>query len=71
MTKNNVQDGAYVFQFNDSSYLSWHDVNGRYTFGVTPTFINAEMFESTNDLPEWVTTYLSGTFVKVNLEVTE
>lgn len=71
MTKSNVQNGAYVFRFNTGSYLSWHECNGRYTFGVTSMVINAEMFEEIHDVPEWITTYLGGKLVHVTLEVTE
>jgi len=71
MTKNNVQDSAFVFMFNDGNYLSLHEGKTRHTFEITSTFINAEMFQEIHDVPEWITQYLAGTLVKVNLEVTE
>lgn len=72
MTKSNVQNYAYVFKFNnDNGYLSWHEVNGQYTFGVTSILTSAEMFEEIGDIPEWLTRYLSGTVVHISLEVVE
>lgn len=69
MTKSSVQNSAYVFQFDNGSYLSLHEGKARYTFSVTSMFINAEMFESIHDVPEWITTYLGGKLVHVTLEV--
>lgn len=70
MTKSNVQNDAYVFQFNNGNgYLSWHEVNGRYTFGATSMITGAELFEEIGDIPEWLTQYLGGTIVHISLSV--
>lgn len=72
MTKSNVQNDAYVFQFNNGNgYLSWHEVNGRYTFGVTSMVTDAEMFEDIKDVPEWINNYLGGEIIHISLKVVE
>lgn len=70
MTNNNIPSSVYLLQFNDGDYLSWYDVNANYTFGTTSTITQAAIFENIKDVPGWLTRYLLGTLVHINLEVT-
>lgn len=69
MTKS-IPSSVYVYQFNNGDYLSWYDVNGRYTFGATSEITQATMFEKYKDVPKWITPYLDGEIIHISLEVT-
>jgi len=69
MTNNNIPSSVYLLQFEDGNYLSWYDVSSHYTFGTTSSITNAAMFDSANEVPQWINNYLGGTLKHISLEV--
>lgn len=67
---NNILSNVYVYQFDNGDYLSWFEVSSHYAFGRTSSITQATMFENAKDIPEWISNYLGGNLIHINMEVT-